>query len=138
MKSTFITLLLLCSITVLSQQPTSVNTDYLKKSKNQKKVALIMLGGGATLLLTGIIIPKGELIHSGFLDDTYKNDGIKGAFELTGIVSMLGSIPLFIASSKNKKKAAAISFKMETVPEVQQQSFVYHSYPALSFSIPIH
>lgn len=96
-----------------------------------------MLGGGATLVLTGIIIPKGELIHSSWLDDTYKNDGIKGAFELTGIVSMLGSIPLFIASSKNKKKAASVSFKMEKIPAFQQRSFVYHSYPALSLKIGI-
>ncbi len=130
MKSTFITLLLLCSITVFSQKPTSVNTDYLKKSKNQKTVAWILVSGG--LLSTAI----GSVQFN-------NGDGTAGnsrntVFLVTGLAAIGTSIPLFIASSKNKKKATAISFKMETVPEVQQQSFVYHSYPALSFSIPIH
>ncbi|MBL0273349.1 MAG: hypothetical protein IPQ06_09845 [Chitinophagaceae bacterium] len=86
--------------------------DYLQKSKHQKTAAWILMGGGATLLLTGIVIPKGALTHSGFLDDTYKNDGIKDAFDLTGIVSMLGSIPFFIASSKKKKSPYLSRFKM--------------------------
>jgi hypothetical protein len=34
--------------------------DYLKKSKNQKKAARILLGGGAALLATGLVIPQGE------------------------------------------------------------------------------
>ncbi|MBL0129819.1 MAG: hypothetical protein IPP43_00775 [Chitinophagaceae bacterium] len=109
--------------------------DYLQKSKHQKTAAWILMGGGATLLLTGIVIPKGALTHSGFLDDTYKNDGIKDAFDLTGIVSMLGSIPFFIASSKNKKKAASLSFKNEPIPKLQKNSFVYRTIPALTLKI---
>ena len=94
-----------------------------------------MLGGGAALLLTGIVIPKGELVHSGFLDDDYKNDGIKGGLKLTGIVSMLGSIPLFIASSKSKKKAASVSIRNEKIQALQKTSFAYKLVPAIYLTV---
>ncbi len=48
---------------------------------------------------------------------------------------MVASIPFFINSSMNKKKAAGVSFNMEKIPAVQQKSLVVHSYPALSFKI---
>ena len=94
-----------------------------------------MLGGGAALFLTGIVIPKGELVHSSILGDDYKNDGIKGGLKLTGIISMLVSIPLFIASSKNKKKAMSVSFKNNPSQQIQRGSFVNRSVPSLTFKI---
>ena len=39
--------------------------------------------------------------------EEYKNEGIKAAFGVAGVLTMLGSIPLFIASWKNKRKAAS-------------------------------
>jgi len=112
--------------------------DYLQKSKNQKKIALILLGGGATLTLTGIIIPKGEVTDYNSLGDkTYKNDGIKGVFVTTGILSMIGSIPIFIASCKNKKRAMSVSFKNDTIPQMQKSSFVYHPIPSLKLKISL-
>ena len=136
MKSIPLLIMLAISTNIFCQQNTPViNTEYLKKSKTQKKNAFIMLGGGAALFLTGIVIPKGELVHSGFLDDEYKNDGIKGGLKLTGIISMLVSIPLFIASSKNKKKAMSVSFKNNPSQQIQRGSFVNRSVPSLTFKI---
>ena len=51
-----------------------------------------MAGCGARLLLTDIIIPRGELIHDNFFQE-YKNDGIKQKLALTGTLYMLCSIP---------------------------------------------
>src|SRR6266496_61681 len=85
-----------------TQKPSMTKTDYLQKSKKQKKTALIFLGGGAALIITSIVIPKGEATGSqidpitGGIYGGYKNDGIKAAFGLTGVASMLGSIPFFI------------------------------------------
>lgn len=136
MKSIPLLIMLAISTNIFCQQnPPVINTEYLKKSKTQKKIAFIMLGGGAALFLTGIVIPKGELVHSGFLGDDYKNDGIKGGLELTGIISMLVSIPLFIASSKNKKKAMSVSFKNNPSQQIQRGSFVNRSVPSLTFKI---
>ena len=82
-----------------------------------------MAGGGAILLLTGIIIPRGEIIRDSFFPE-YKNDGIKQSFVFTGTLSMLGSIPFFISSQHNKKKAASLSFKNEKTQDISKNSFV--------------
>lgn len=141
MKSIFSIILLCCTISLFSQQTTSTpvlsKSDYLKKSKNQKKIAWILLGGGGALVLTGIIIPKGEITHQGFLGNDYKNDGKKSAFKSTGALLMLGSIPLFLASSKNKKKGMSVSFKNETVPNIYRQSIVSLPLPSLALKISL-
>jgi hypothetical protein len=56
-------------------------------------------------------------------------------FLVTGLAAIGASIPLFIASSKNKKKVKDVSFRMEKTLQIQQGSFVFRSYPALSFRI---
>ena len=136
MKSIPLLIMLAISTNLFSQQTSAdKKSNYQSKSKNQKKVAWILLGGGATLALTGIIIPKGEITHVGFLENDYKNEGVKSAFQLTGFVSMLGSIPLFIASSKNKKRAATVSINNEKIQTLQKSSFAYKFVPAVRLTI---
>ena len=68
--------------------------------------------------------------------EEYKNDGIKGAFGLSGMISILGSIPVFIAAGKNKRKAAAsVSFKMENATNIYQSAFTNTRYPVLAIQI---
>ena len=124
------------------QKQTFVPTDYLQKSKKQKKTAMILLAVGACLVITAVVIPNGELTYDGicigtYCSDKYKNDGIRTAFGVSGVSAMLGSIPFFIASGKNKRRAASISFKKQTVPQLQKSSFVYKAIPALSFKISL-
>ena len=112
---------------------------YLKKSKNQKKAARILLGGGAALLATGLVIPRGE--SEGYdvciyvVCENHKNDDIKAAFGLTGFVSMLASVPFFIASGKNKKRGNSVSgyLKMHKTPLLVKND--KNSYPALHLKI---
>jgi hypothetical protein len=106
-----------------------IKTDYLAKSKNQKTAAWILLGGGVALIGTGFIV--GDSKNSSFDDAAF------GAL-LAGIgtLSAIGSIPLFIASGKNKRRAmkASALIKMETVPLIQKQSYIKISYPSFSVS----
>lgn len=122
---------------------TLIQTDYLQKSKKQKKTAMIFLGGGAALIVASLVIPQGEPtgfqidpITGGFYEG-HKNDGIKGALGLTGVVSMLGSIPFFIASGKNKRKArqASVFINMERAPVLQGMAFSTHSFPTAGVRI---
>ena len=122
--------------TMLTKHNHKVDADLLtQKSKNKKTVAWIMAGGGATLLVTGIIIPRGEIIHDSFFPE-YKNDGIKSSFALTGTLSMLGSIPFFISSHHNKKKAASLSLKNDPVLQIHKSSMAY-SIPGLSLKFKL-
>ena len=118
--------------------------DYRKKSKNQKKIGWILLGGGAVLSATAFIIPQGE--SEGYdaclylICESHKNDGIIAAFGLSGTLSMLGSIPFFIASGKNKRRANAISasFKTENTSIARGYNITSINYPALSLKIALH
>jgi hypothetical protein len=114
----------------------------MQKSKKQKTIAWVLLGGGAALVLTGIILPKGEITNPDcwFCPEEkieYKNDGLKSTLGLTGVFSMIGSIPFFIASKKNSKRAMSVSFKNETAPLIQNSSFVYKAIPSLAFKIAL-
>lgn len=136
-------ILLVLPVTTFCQQTAQtvpvVKTDYLKKSKSLKTGAWIMVAGGAALIMTSAIIPKGE--KTGFslpsLDYTYENDGIKAALVITGYISTLGCIPLFYAASKNRKRAEGLSasFKMESLHEIPNGLFTGTSYPTLSIKI---
>jgi len=108
----------------------SIKTDYLVKSKNQKTAAWVLLGGGTALIGLGFLI--GDSKNSTF-DDAATGAVLGGI----GFLSTIGSIPLFIASGKNKRKAmkANTSIKMETVPSFQKQFFKQNSYPAFSLSL---
>lgn len=138
-------LLLLPSAVSFSQQadPSKVNTKhdyYLQKSSNQKKTAWILLGGGAALVVTAAVFPQGE--STGLRPDPFtliseghKNDDIKAAIGVAGVSAMLASIPFFIASGKNKRKAASLSFKNMMTPQIKNSSMVYIPIPAVSINI---
>ena len=109
-----------------------IKTDYLKKSKNQKIAAWVLLGGGIILETTTWIIAIQDIEYG---SDVSRTTLLVMGF--TGGAAMLGSIPLFIASGKNKKKAMSMSanIKMEKATMIERQSFVQSSYPAIAFKI---
>jgi hypothetical protein len=156
MKKTLITtffwgaIVLLFSETTFAQQAAPkhsfTRTDYLTKSKKQKKVANKLLIGGAALLAISFIMPKGELVHAGIYcgtgagilcNEEYKNDAIKGVSGLTGVASMLGSIPFSLAARKNKKRAMSVSIFIDIKRSLrlQQTEISNLSYPAVAIRI---
>lgn len=127
-----------------NQKQALTQTDYLKKSKKQKKAGSILLAGGAGLIITAFIIPRGKLVYDGicvfqYCSDKYKNDGIKSAFFIAGGIAELSSIPLFIASGKNKKKAKTVSafINMEKASVLQQTAVRNQSFPSLGLKISL-
>ena len=123
-----------------------VKTDYLQKSKKQKTAAWVLIGGGLALSTTSILIatPKASEdylnIFAGlfYADPPPQNSYTAETILLVvGTATMLSSIPLFIASGKNKSKAMSLltHIKMEKSTLLQQQSFIQTSYPALSVKI---
>jgi len=129
-----------CQKTVQKQH--WVQSDYLQKSKKQKKTGTILLIGGAGLIITSFIIPKGELVYDGICvgylcDDKYKNDGIKSGFFIAGGVAALSSIPFFIASGKNRRKAneATAFIDIEKKPVLHGMTLSKQSFPAIGLRI---
>lgn len=143
MKQTILSSLLLVIATIAFSQQTQpsltlIQQDYLDKSNIQKTAAWVLLGGGAALIITGSVIPQGELEFNPLtFSNDHKNDGVKAVFYLGGTLAMLGSIPLFIASKRNKRKAINVAayLKFEKTPFVQQARIDFHSFPAVSIKI---
>lgn len=123
--------LLVVANSIYSQQSnpsaTLTKKDYLQKSKNQKTAAWLFMGGGIGLTILGISADKPDV-------DNVGSSG-RGVAIIAGVAAISVGTTLFILSSNNKKKAETIAFRMEKTPMIQQGSFVYHSYPALSFRL---
>ena len=123
----------------------SVNeTDYLQKSRNQKTAAWLLLGGGIAMTVTGMVI-YGNALDKAAEDDPFvtvlslgTNANPTGAIIATvGSLAAIGSIPLFIASGKNKRRASAVStsFKMEDMRTIHRAAIVHRPYPAIAIKI---
>jgi len=144
------TILLAITTNSFCQQTDSLKlvakTDYLRKSKNQKTAAWILLGGGMAMVVTGSIIYGNDYNKAAEQDPFWtavsygSNVNPTGAVIATvGVLAAAGSIPFFIASGKNKKRARAIStgLKMENAPFIQRTSLVNRSYPAVSIKLSL-
>ena len=105
---------LLLLIIPLTSHASSAETkdDYLTKSKHQKTAAWIMLGGGWGLGIAGVVVGFNGTVDllSGQFDKAGNNIGAGGILIIASGAAMLGSIPLFIAAGKNKRKGMSLSF----------------------------
>ena len=118
----------------------SIKTEYLRKSKSQKTAAWVLLGGGIAMTITGMVIYSNAYTDAVEDNPWYFGTDANPAgavIATVGLLSCAGSIPLFIASGKNKKRGMAIStsFKMEKASVIQGAGLVKKSYPALSLKI---
>ena len=75
---------------------------YLKKNKRQKKTAWILLGSGMALIAGGIVIASQQR------DAEYAGVALV-LVSGPGLVTSLVSIPLFVASGRNKRKAMIVN-----------------------------
>lgn len=75
---------------------------YLLKSKRQKRMAWILLGGGIVVNSIGSSIA---------VNSAYDASGAYDALSTIGGLATIGSIPLFFASSKNHNKARLLNYQ---------------------------
>ena len=125
-----------------------VKTDYLKKSKNQKTAAWVLLGGGFALTTTSIVMASSKITEDyvNVIAGVFSSEPVQennytaeNILLITGTASMLASIPFFIASKKNKRRAMDMTanIKMEDAKLIRNQSFVQTSYPAITVKIKL-
>lgn len=113
--------------TTLSIGKHKVDADLLfQKAKHQKTAAWILIGGGAGLTIAGLSImthdaakETANALATVFTLGLYTAPEVKHSvagpiLAIAGTGAMLGSIPLFTASAKNKRKAHLI-LKEESV-----------------------
>ena len=143
MTKTFSILLLIFFINILEinaqiKPGASINSqtlpDYLlKKSKNQKTAAWILLGSGSAVAIAGSIIGTNAVKNSNPNDpfDIFPPGSLAGgAMILGGIAAIVASVPFFIASGKNKRKANLI---LQNEP----QSFLRQLHKGKNYSVGV-
>jgi len=146
-KAILLFLLLAVAANTFSQQinpsPVLTKQDYQLKSKRQKTAAWVFMGGGFVMSTIGISLAlndaTGILVSVLTLTPTNDNNNSSAAelLLITGAASMLGSIPLFIAAGKNKRKALSLSFKNEKMRPLNKTSFVYRDIPSLNLKLEL-
>jgi hypothetical protein len=138
MKKIFFYLTLWLFVVQLFSQTPALSKDYfLKKSKSQKTIAWCMLGGGVAMATVGLV-SVGKQINSDL--NSFNNLGSAGGSAILGIAgigSALGSIPFFISSAKNSRRAAAISFSNEKLLFPMRNTFVLKTQPSLILKIEL-
>jgi hypothetical protein len=112
--------------------------NYLEKSRKQKTTAWILLGGGVAMAVTGAILFDENFILFGASDAEDNKAGIGGAMFVVGGLATLGSIPLFISSGSNAKKAALMSFKNQPLNTPRYAGNIPKSIPSIHISIPLN
>ena len=134
MKKIFFCLtLLLLTVKSFSQTPALSKEDYLKKSKTQKTVGWVMLGGGVAMTTIGYVIIN-QQVNDDPLNAITTGQGYV-VLMIAGAATALGSIPFFISSAKNARRAAAISFNNQKILFPQQNTFVLKTQPTVTLKI---
>lgn len=105
-----------------------INKDvYLKKSKRQKTAAWILLGTGSLAALSGAVE----------VNPDYGESTNRPLLLIGGLVMAGASVDLFIASGRNKKKAAAMSLSNQFVPQMNNGHLVNRPVPSLQLKISL-
>ncbi len=128
-----IAILMMLSIAVVHglAQTTLSKEDYLRKSDVQKKTGWTMLACGTTLIIIGAIIGGGnESDEMGYGSDFETGTLLVGV----GLATDLATIPVFISSAKNARKAATISFKNQRMSIESQYAYAVKFNPAIALT----
>jgi hypothetical protein len=136
-------ILLIATISGMAQQSMTSADDYLRKSRKQETMAWVLAGSGVAMITAGTILA----VHTNweqldYDDNNYgRNETIKGVGAValigTGIVAAIGSVPLFIISSKNKSKAASISLGNQQYPRLTGRRPSTAMMPSLSLKVDL-
>lgn len=112
MKKIAIPMMLLIVVGNSLAQTTLSKEDYLRKSEVQKKTGWTMLACGTTLIIVGAIIGGGDDSDEMGYGSNFETGTLLFGI---GLATDLASIPVFISSAKNARKAAMISVKNQRI-----------------------
>lgn len=134
-KSLFIAgVILLIAINCFSQS--AEKTNYLKKSKNQKTAAFVLLGAGVVLDVGGIIATISNANKQFDFPDVNKvNHSGEYALYIAGTACLASSLTLFIISKGNKKKALSLGLDTQQFRQLKKSNLYAVYYPALTMKV---
>lgn len=124
-------ILSLLLIRSFAQAPALSKEEYLQKSKTQNTIGWILAGGGTTMIVVGsIVFSKGN-----YLGPDNGNTDTGGILIIAGLVADVASIPFFISSAHNSRKAATISFNNRRIILPRGNGMAMVSQPTVTLSL---
>jgi hypothetical protein len=135
MKLLFLAVILVGITSYTSAQSSSIAStpkELLEVSNSQYKTGMILVGGGTTLLVTSWIIPK----NFDYTDGS-SNHRLKSFLSVTGFLSIVTSVPLFLSSGSNARMAAGLYLQNQAIHQPVLQPGQPASIPALTLRIPL-
>jgi len=128
------TMLLFFVVTSFCQQENSSQSlsrqDYLKKSRHQQTAAIVLLSAGLLSTALGSVQINPNSFEGG-------GNSQSPVFLIAGLAAIGASIPLFVASIKNKRKATNVStyLRFERVPLLKETGLTLHPYACLALKL---
>jgi hypothetical protein len=101
----------------------------LNKSYRMEKIGHMLMGPGISLMGTGLLV---GLMEGMFYDEFFSQTSTP--LMLSGLALMFAGTH-FYAVAKQNKKAALISFRTETIPQMNRTGLVKKTIPSLSLKI---
>jgi hypothetical protein len=135
MKKFFFLIMLLAFVTKAFTQ------DYLRKSRNQKTTAWVLLGAGTTMVAIGAIgsmtAYTNDIVYIGSLgtEGEPSQGDAYGYLLVAGVVCDAASIPFFISASKNRRLAGTVQMSNQKIYLPQNSSIALRYVPAVSLKI---
>lgn len=110
--------------------------DYLKKSKRQKTWAWVTTGVGVTTIVVTFLSEVATIYQ---VQDVPVETSSATGYYILGSACIATGITLFVASSRNIKRAKTVSvfIDMERVPVLQMSGISNQSVPALGVKISL-
>ena len=135
---TILTILALFSVmTILAQGRTETKEYYLNKSKTQKTIGYVLVGTGAALIISGVIVGDGETNNDPNELDFGPNFDVGLWLVGGGIATAAASVPFFIGANKNARNAATIGLSHQTIKIPHGIGRVTVVQPAISLKITL-
>lgn len=125
----------LLSTMMAAAQINNTRDYYLTKSKNQKTIGWILAGSVAGLIVGDQDNSNNGSNNSGL--DLGPNFDVGLWLVGGGIAAGLASIPFFISSRKNARKAGAIGLSNQKIVMPQGSAFTTKMQPTVSLKIPL-
>jgi len=139
-KMAFFLALLLLSINLPAQDTTTQilsKEEYLKKSKSQRTVGIILLAGGVGLFVGAASTFNLNLNVFGSSNYTKSDNTASALFAVAGLGAIGGSIACFASSHKNARKAASLTMGSQSILIPRQAALVTKVQPAICLRISI-
>ncbi len=98
------------------------------------------MGGGTLVFLGGVYVFSTETmwaVAETVVEGEGSTSAAGGVLVVAGTLSMLGSIPLFIASCNNRQKALRLSVGMPQIKLPVKGAWTYQYQPAVSLKITL-